>query len=659
MFEKDTLMDVNKIYNAFDLHMMSRAELLDLNVKLGGYIGQNIYYIVADKLYEKGMMSERDMILASNKGRDNLLKLSEESLLMLMEAYGIVPRKVITGDSQEGSYIFDILRLLSKGVYINDVVWAYFKKPNQIIGDLRMVEIKTKYSIGIFSRKGKVTTSNLMFSYIDMDPQPGIPYSYMNVIQLDEIAKDRGIKIKHERGPYSETYYNTAIYTLMDEDEKNPNWANSVKKTQINYTNLKKKRRSVIYYLCGVNLIWIKRLDEVSRRSRNSKNAIRDLLYPALYVMSPRNSMKERKKTKKFTGNIRFLKYAFNKANDGYIFDISAVPKAIHDSVDELNLLSRFPVPYNYGEYRAIASMDTFFLMDVLYENYRNSDILVMSDEELLFYATRKKIMDIEGIDRKKYRRSIIDLDFEFKYRYAELYNYDTYTFDKITNNSLHVTTGTIYSRFPEVPMEKIIYNYADIWNKYERNKYGFVSMEAKNSVRKLAFKIGMLIPIYNTQPSFYFNGNFKHYINVYNRNGLGPNIDVPDLTYLHNNLDIIPDVLSIYTDVEIFDIIGAVIPYYSRNSLIFNIKYALTNEEVFIPIKNNCTKKTYAKNMLIAIGTLTKYNCYNLDKIIQSLSQTSPNNKIILENKGKIRDILRHYIDITYVNNIIHILDK
>ena len=100
-------------------------------------------------------------------------------------------------------------------------------------------------------------------------------------------------------------------------------------------------------------------------------------------------------------------------------------------------------------------------------------------------------------------------------------------------------------------------------------------------------------------------------------------------------------------TDIQIFDLIEAYVPYMSRQQLVDSAAKLARNVGVFIPLKRSCdntllTDGTPTSNTnitLIAIGTLNNYTCYTINDIAAGVTKDNSGSVIIQLPDGTYLD--------------------
>ena len=132
-----------------------------------------------------------------------------------------------------------------------------------------------------------------------------------------------------------------------------------------------------------------------------------------------------------------------------------------------------------------------------------------------------------------------------------------------------------------------------------------------------VAKAIGMLIPTGNN-PRDYVIANYPSYSPVITRDAS---------TLLQFNYNNTPDNLRFYTDVELFQMTNAYVLYNSREELISNLTRLSRQPGWFIPLVRHCRNNETvigsdtndAEVFIVAYGTLSDYQCYELDELLTS----------------------------------------
>jgi len=216
--------------------------------------------------------------------------------------------------------------------------------------------------------------------------------------------------------------------------------------------------------------------------------------------------------------------------------------------------------------------------------------VLFINKEQLIFIISRGYLPSLNIENHRTRYNSLTSLSDDVKRLLYQLYQVEN------ESNPLVV----VASHTPN-PMEEIIIKFGTI------------------PTIDLAQSIGMIIPP-NVDPNSYFQDNVIQYQYILTRDPTS----TPSLTLNDFNKDI----LKYYTDNEIFNILNVYVPYYSRSDiydLLINLK---TEPNFFVPLKRNCLNPSTLVNVentndpnvfIIAYGTLTDYNCFDIDDLLGS----------------------------------------
>lgn len=578
--------------NRFTLSNIYGAETKQLKIALRSLVGDPTIgqewtrKLLIDALTRAShaihLLPEADFDLHNSKSMQFLLSIPDAGIDSLIKAHKIA----LAEETKE----LKALRLYEKGISFHDLAYAYSNQNELITGS-------NQEGSGVYDVSGKVEKDHLD----DVDIIYDNPYSYLSVKQLRAVANTREIHIPQ--------YVHQAVFVRMlsDLDKIFPKWINSI--------NARPEDLPSLYVKAGLNHINIKSFD-VGTLSVNDYIKLIEL---GRIINRNTPPLLPRKDYKQFP-NINRLGFSeaydlalegnvFKENNIGFVFSIFGHPKNKREIIDYFTEIALYPPNVDSNQYLTLTLASPNMLRKLLKDKYKTDDVFFLDDNALLFLSSRSYIppgISVENI----------------KKRYEETKNYPNSLLEKLY---LIYDVNDMYELAKQTPnpIEKIIVSFKlNVIDKLIQGK-DQLAME-------YGAKIGMIIPPTNEHKVDYFWTNVTQYDRVMIRE----RTEKLDKNLLSGEMltdDEVGQLLSHYTDQEIFAYTGIYIPYTSRGNLIAKITNARRVKTFFIPTVRSCINQTTITTLdetndpnqfIVGYGTIFSYYCYNFDDFLENFKE-------------------------------------
>ena len=660
-FSRPEYSSLDKIYNMINKDGVAykyRKLMNDPNIGFNWSISRLKDQLIIEA-HNKGYLSDDDFNIHDSKTLRMIRNdISSDNLDRLINVY-----KVKTDPSDSHDKL--ALLLYKNGVGFQDLMYAVSNEPSMIKGDLEYIPKQGEKIEGVYERSGKVDKdqNNLI------EPIPGNPYTFLNINTLRQIGEERDVNLP--RGKHQIVLINI----LTNYDQVLPDWINQVHHPFHPHT------RNQLYYLAAESGI---DLDNLGGQNL-STDELRDAVKIGRIIMVDRIPIPARQQYQRYQPNkmLNFNDaykvsnadgYVLNQSNISFPFSVFNNHKNREETLGYMAELTLYPANVTADEYKTIVDeRDPRLVKKLLKQKYKTDDIMLLDDNNILFIATRGYILPNPNFQEIKDRyNKVKEYPISLIHKLRRIYNLTNINRDNTEDLKYAITIQPVH------PLEPLAVHINQVMND---NK---VALRQKNTIASdYAPKIGMIIPPNEERKMDYLWRNIHRYKNILTRSA---NIGPIDKNLLSGNIlsnAEVKQLLSPYTDQEIFTHTGVYLPYESRNDIIDNVNDVRGHSKFFVPVVRACgnneivTTFEDTKNMemfIVGYGTIFEYFCYNLDDFEENFREypieglegvnaflfRKPNilaeNFTVDEIQG-LMSLLERYNNIEGVNNIIDIL--
>jgi len=598
---KDNDYSLEAIYGLSQYAALERYRSLinDPNAGAGFSLGR-LRNSMVDIGHKRKLVSDNDFAIHNSKGMKMMHEdFSNERLHLLIDKYNLREKIGFHYNNAQLALV-----LYRNGVGFYDLMYVISKEPDLITGSIGYVPKPGEIIEGIYEPTGKVDKNQ----NDRVNPVPGNPYTYLHQNTLSNIASERDLAVGKNK------HQIVYIRTLSDYDKIDPTWIMNVLDPKYNHT-----RNQSLFLLgdLGINV------GDLETRNL-SDDELKHMVNIGRIIMATRQPLPARQTIKEYNNNngLSFVD-AYNLSNnEGYImkeininfpFSIFGKNQNKTDTLKYINELSSYPAITTADEYKIIIDeRDTRLIKKLLYEKYKTEDVMLLSDNDVLFISSRGYILPNDKLQETKQRyETIKTLSNDVIRKLRRVYGLITIGADDIQDLKYAIATKNIH------PLEPLVIYVDQIMT--DKTK----TIEEKNKIATTyENNIGMMIPPNIEDKLTYLWTNIYRYRNVLTRDATISPIDKNLLSG-----DILSDIevgqlLMSYTDQEIFVHTGVYLPYTSRRNIIDNVNQVRRNSKFLVPVSRACANKETIttiddtldmKIFIIGYGTIFEYICFNM----------------------------------------------